>query len=168
MLRHFKSLEVLLKMFIWANSRHKLSWGKLKNPTDLGGTALPDLNMYHLAAQISQLFHIVKTDRARFLTFLCPKWSHSTGEWLLQSRGGVRGSELMGDRTSLLYHYRCIWDIVTDKLLMHEHTPLWHNVTLPEFCLIPDSKPMEIQGFFLLISSNPNGELKPFDRLRSE
>lgn len=57
-LRHFKLIETLLKAFIWGCNRHKLPWHKLKNPTDLAGTALPDFNLYYLAAQLSQLFHI--------------------------------------------------------------------------------------------------------------
>lgn len=66
-LRHFKLMEVILKPFIWGNNRHKIAWQKLKNPTDLAGMALPDLNAYYIAAQLSQIFHVDKID-----TFCAP------------------------------------------------------------------------------------------------
>lgn len=163
--------KVIFKIFIWGKSRHKLPWGKLKNPTNLGGTALPDLNMYYIAAHLSQPFHIDKTDRARFLTFLCLGWSHSTGDSLVSITGRVLILGQAGDRTSLLHHCRCIWDLATAKLqlpLLHKNTSLWHNVALPEFYSIPDSELWRSKGVFYLSHLNSNGELKVFNRLRTE
>lgn len=122
---HFKSMEAILKSCVWGDSRYKLPWSKLKSLNDLGGMALPDF-MYYLTAQLSQLFHIEKTDRARFLTFLCPKWSHSTDPFVAVAGGG--GCIEMGDRQSLFYHYRCVWEVISDKLKIphtHDFTPLW-------------------------------------------
>lgn len=65
-LKYFKSLEALLKPFVWGTNRHKLAWQALKNPTDMGSMALPDFNLYYMAFQLSQLFHIDKTDNTRF------------------------------------------------------------------------------------------------------
>lgn len=78
-------VESILKPFIWGNNRHKLSWHKLKNPTDLAGMALPDFNAYYIAAQLAQIFHIDKVDRERFLCFLCPRWSQKTQDSLVVS-----------------------------------------------------------------------------------
>lgn len=94
-LRHFKSMEAILIPFIWGNSRHKLFWNKLKNPTDLARMALPGFNTYYLATQIAT--HIDKIDRDRFLIFLCPNWSHSTIDPIVALTGGVRGAERVGD-----------------------------------------------------------------------
>lgn len=70
--KHFKSMEALLKPFTWGDSRHKLLWHKLKNPTDLRGAVLPDFNLYYVAAQMSHLFHIDKIDKIRSLIFCAP------------------------------------------------------------------------------------------------
>lgn len=55
-LKHFKSLKALLKPFVWGANRHKLACQTLKNPTDLGGTALPDFNLYYIASQLSHSY----------------------------------------------------------------------------------------------------------------
>lgn len=60
---YFKSLEALLKPFVWGP---KLAWQTLKNPSDLEGTALPDFILYYIASQLSALYHIDKTNRDRF------------------------------------------------------------------------------------------------------
>lgn len=112
-LKYFKLMEALLKTFVWGNNRHKLAWKVLKNPTDLGGTALPDFNLYYLAFQLSQLYHINKTDRLRFITLLCPQWAQYTTDPLMAIAVGRGGNESVGNRKSLLYHFRCIWDITT-------------------------------------------------------
>lgn len=105
-LRHFKILETFLKPFVWGNNRHKLPWHKLKHPTNLAVMALPDFNAYYLEAQLSQIFHIDKVDRERFLYFLCPKWVQQTLDPLvaLTGRGGDKSQKT--DRRSLLYQYR--------------------------------------------------------------
>lgn len=143
-------MEVILKTFVWGKSRYKLPWNKLKNPTDLGGAALPNFNLYYIAAQ---LFHIGKTDRTRFLTFLCPKWSSSTGDPLEAITGQTQLVRLTKERTSLLHHYRRIWAIATAKLQspsLHEHTPIWYNLHLMEFYSIPDSELWRSRGICYL------------------
>lgn len=79
--------------------------------------ALPDLNLYYIAAQLSQLFHIGKTDRDRFFTFLCPRWSHSTGDPLKAITGPVRAMHLAKEKASLLHYYRRIWAIAIAKFV---------------------------------------------------
>lgn len=79
-LRYFKSLEAILNTFVWCSSRHKLSWHMLINLTDLGGAALLNYNLYYIAAQLSHLFHIDKTDTLRFSTLLCPKWAQLSSD----------------------------------------------------------------------------------------
>lgn len=115
-LRHFKIMETLLKPFVWGNTRHKLPWQKLKNPTDLAGLALPDFNMYYLASQLSQIFHIDKTDRKRFLFLVCPKWIQQTLDPVLPMMGGRTGEGVGTERRSSLYQYKKIWDIASKTL----------------------------------------------------
>lgn len=64
-------MDSILNFFVWGNSRHKLSWLVLKNPTDLGGTAFPDHNVYYLAAQFSHFYYFDKEDKLRYLTLAC-------------------------------------------------------------------------------------------------
>lgn len=66
--RMFKAMETILNTFVWGPSRHKLPWKVLKCPTELGGTALPDLYIYYIAAQLSHFFHFNHSDHAT------PKW----------------------------------------------------------------------------------------------
>lgn len=88
------------------------------------GVALLDFNLYYLAAQLSQLFHIDKTDSTHFLT-LCPKWSLPTADPLTVILRGVGGSEARGDPGSLLYHYSRIWEAVMDRM---KYSPI-HTLT---------------------------------------
>lgn len=57
-LRIVKSILALLNSFVWGAARHKLSWQTLKNPPELGSAALPDFNLYYLAAQLSHFFYL--------------------------------------------------------------------------------------------------------------
>lgn len=161
-LRHFKLIETLLKPFVWGNTRHKLPWHKLKNPTDLAGTTLSDFNLYYLAAQLSQIFHIDKVDRERFLCFLCPKWSQTTLDSLVAITGGSEGEGGSADHRTLRYQYMKMWSIASDKLRipsLHDFTSLWHNAALPEFYLIPDSEVWSSRGVFYLSHITCNGKL---------
>lgn len=168
-LRHFKLMKALLKPFVWGNNRHKLPWHKLKNPTDLAGMALPDFNLYYFAAQLSLIFHIDKGDRERFLCFLSPKWSQPTLNTQVAITGGSEGE--VTDRRSPLYQYKKVWSIASEKLhipSLHDFTSLWHNTTLPEFNLIPDSRVWSSRGVLYLSHITHNGKLKPFDSPKSE
>lgn len=145
---HFKAIEVIFKSFVCGKSRHKLPWNKLKNPTDLGGAALPDFNLYYIAGQ---LFLIGKIDRTRFLAFLCPKWSHSTGDPFIAITGWTPLVRLTKEKKSLLHHYQRIWAIAMVKLQstpLHEHTPLWCNLDLMEFDSIPDLEFWRSRGIY--------------------
>lgn len=75
-LRIFKSIKTILNSFVWGKTRHKLSWQVLKNPTELGGTALPDFNLYCLVAQLSHFFYLGKGDKERYLTLVCSPYTH--------------------------------------------------------------------------------------------
>lgn len=170
-LRHFKIMETLLKPFVWGNNRHKLLWHKLINPTDLAGLALPDLNMYYLASQRSQIFHSNKTDGKRFLFFLCPKWIQQTLDPLLAITGGGGRERPKTYRRSLLYQYKKIWDIASKKLHIESpnaYPPLWHNESLPEFGLIQDSGIWSSRGIIYLFHITNNGKLKTFETLKCE
>ena len=170
-LKLFKSMEAILRTFIWGTNRHKLAWRVLKNPTDLGGTALPDLNLYYLASQLSQLYHIDKTDRLRFLTLLCPQWAQLTTDPLTAVAVGHRGGGSGGGRGSLLYQYRRIWDIAAKILgtpTHNDYTPLWHNKILPEFISIPNTNIWSEHGIYYLHHLFSNGTLKNFERLQNE
>lgn len=142
-LKHFKILETLIKPFVWGNNRHKLPWHKLKHPTDLAGMALPDFNTYYVAAQLSQIFHIDKVDRDRFLHSLCPKWTRQTLDSLVAITGEGRDKGQKKDRKSLLYQYRRVWEMASDRMNVmspHSCTHLWHNTSLPEFNLLHDNR----------------------------
>lgn len=115
-LKYFKIIEALLKPFVWGTSRHKLAWQVLKNPADLGGTALPDFNLYYVASQMSQLYHIDKTDRDRFLQLLCPKRVKRTKDSIYAIVVESSSTEPHSDNKSMLYHYSKIWAIALKKL----------------------------------------------------
>lgn len=170
-LRHFKLMEVILKPFIWGNNRHKIAWQKLKNPTDLAGMALPDLNAYYIAAQLSQIFHIDKTDSERFMHFLCPRWAHPTQDTLAVIAGKTTREDKNARGKTLLYHYTKIWNLAMDKLQLsaiNEFTPLWHNINLPEFNIIPDNEVWSSRGIFYMSHIIHSGRLKTFERLQTE
>lgn len=168
-LRHFRLIEAILKSFVWGNNRHKLPWHKRKNPTDLAGMALPEFNQYYLAVQLSQLFHIDKVDKDRFLCLLCPGWARPTRDPFTVILSKTGGMSKTSDRRSLLYHYRKIWDMGSARLNMpatHEFIPLWHNTAL--FYSIPDCDMWGSRGIFYLSHIVSDGTLKSFDRLKSE
>lgn len=125
-LRFFKTIEVILNTFVWGKARHKLSWQVLKNPTDLGGTALPDYNLYYLAAQLSHFFHIDKSDKERFMLLIgsqTAKMHIHPFQLILRENRDRNGTEGCGDR-GLLYTYCKIWEIVGRKLKIpstHRH-----------------------------------------------
>lgn len=108
-LKYFKSLEGLLKPFVWGTNIHKLAWWILKNPTDLGGTAFPDFNLYYIA---SQLHHIDKRDR--FSSLICTQCTQLTSDPHCAIAMGTGGAESEGDCKSLLYHHRRIWDLASE------------------------------------------------------
>lgn len=168
-LKYFKSLEALLKPFVWGKSRHKISWQTLKNSTDMGGTALPDLYHYYIASQLSQLFHINKTDKERFLALLRPFWAQHTGDPITaisMSTGYTQETEY---RQSLLYHYRRIWDLASTKLNIlspNDYTLLWHNNKLQEFYNFRNSEMWIKRGIYFLHHLITDGKLKTFDALK--
>lgn len=140
-LRIFKSLEATLNSFVWGNTRHKLSWRALKNPMDLGGTVLPDFNLFYLAAQLSNFFYLDKGDKDRYLALLCSPFSRITTHpfHLLFRNPGDPWT--LGNLKGLLYHHSKVWEVVRHRLRtpsMHSHTPLWDNPCLTELLQIPD------------------------------
>lgn len=169
-LRIFKSIEAILNSFVWGMNRHKLSWQVLKNPTDLGGTALPDFNLYYLAAPLSHLYYIDKHDKDRYFALVCSPYTRlythpfqiifrePTDTWTLGSHGG------------LLYHHCKIWAVVRHRLqtpVMHSHTPLWDNPGLRELLLLPDHSLWIAQGVVYLLNVYC-GILKSFQQLKEE
>lgn len=126
-------------------------WRILQNPTDLGGTAVPELSYYYIASQLSQLYHIDKTDRERFYTPLCPNRTHHTSDPLCAIAIRSGGAKHRGDCKTLLYKYRRIWDIAIIKLgipLINDYTPIWHNKTLPHLLQLPDPGVWGSRGIF--------------------
>lgn len=118
---------------------------------------------------MSQLYHIDKTDRTRFLTLLCPKWAQNTTDPLTAITVGRGSNESEGNRKSLLYHFRCIWDITTKLIKIptfNDYTPLWHNKSLPEFQRIPDTVVWSKRGVYLhhILSE---GKVKTFEVLQN-
>ena len=170
-LKYFKSLEALLKPFIWGSGRHKLAWQAVKNPTDMGGMALPDLNLYYIAAQLSQLYHIDKTDNQRFLTLLCPRVAQLTGDAIYAVSMGS-GSIGSGKETaSTLGHYRRIWELASAKLGIPEYTdytPLWQNKVLRELSNDQGAELWAARGIYYLHHLLSEGNLKSYQTLKEE
>lgn len=75
-LKIYKQMEAILNSFVWGNSRHKLAWNILKNPTDMGGASLPDLQDYYLAAQLSHFYHFNIVELQRCRSLVCNKPGH--------------------------------------------------------------------------------------------
>lgn len=177
-IKYFKSMEALLKPFVWGNNRHKLSWQALKNSTDMGGTALPDFNNYYIASQLSQLFHIDKSDKDRFLTLLCPSWAQSTGEPITAISAGAENIISREYRQSLLFQYRRIWDIASTKLDIpstkldipsyNDYAPLWHNKHLQEFYHLQNIELWASRGISYLHDLVTHGTFKTFEVLKEE
>lgn len=170
-LKHFKIMESLLKPFVWGKNRHKIAWQTLKNPTDMGGTALPDLNHYYIASQLSQLYHIDKVDSERFRMLICPQWAQETSDSIYAITVGTKTNEGNTHKTSLLYQYRRIWELANNKLNIPRHndfTPLWCNRDLPELHNIHDPRPWLERGILYLHHVWSNGTLKNFDTLKEE
>lgn len=136
-LKYFKIIEALLKPFVWGSSRHKLAWQALKNPADLSGTVLLDFNLYYVASQLSQLYHVDKTDRERFLQVLCPKRTRRTNDPIYAIAVDSSSTEPHSQMKTLLYHYSRIWDIASRKLgtpQYNDYNLLWHNKNMPNSC----------------------------------
>lgn len=75
-LKLFKQIEAILNSFVWGQNRHKLAWQTLKNPTDMGGVALPDLQDYYLASQLSHMYHFHTSEMQRYRSLVCDKPGH--------------------------------------------------------------------------------------------
>lgn len=126
-LRIFKIMDAILNSFIWGNSRHKLSWRALKNPVDMGGTALPDLNLYCLAAQFSHFFYLNKEDKLRYLTLACSTAPNRTIHPFQILLKGTFTPTKLGGRGNMIYNHCKIWDLAMRKLgapSIHAHSPL--------------------------------------------
>lgn len=62
----------------------------------------------YITWQLSQLFHLDKTDREWFITLLCPKWAQHTNDPIYVLAIGLGGTDPGRDKQNLLYHYRHI------------------------------------------------------------
>lgn len=166
-----KTIDAVIKPYVWGKNRHKLAWRLLKNPSDLAGTALPDFGLYYLASQLSQLFRIDETDRNRFTLLLCPAWAQLTTDPICNIAAGVEGITKKEEHNSLLNHYRKIWRLASIKLDIPTHndySPIWHNKTFQEFLTVPDSEAWCKSGIFYLSHLLTAGTLKTFDALKLE
>lgn len=131
---------------------------------------MPDLNLYYIASQLSQLFHVDKTDNERFTILLCPHWAQHTADPISVIAVGSRGTQSAG-RHTLLYHYRRVWDIAMDKLEitpLNDYTPLWHNKNLHELSQIPNPEIWSARGIYYLHHLMSDGEPKTFRTLQEE
>lgn len=69
-LKFFKILDSMLRAFVWGNSRHKLPWRVLRNPSTLGGAVLPDFNPYYIAAHLDKLTYQIHSFTPPWVTNL--------------------------------------------------------------------------------------------------
>ncbi|OCT55247.1 hypothetical protein XELAEV_18003557mg, partial [Xenopus laevis] len=63
----FVELASAFRRFVWGSSRNRLALATLYRPKDLGGMALPDMQMYFLAAQLSQLWTLLHSSEGEAL-----------------------------------------------------------------------------------------------------
>lgn len=120
----YKYMESILNTFIWGFSRHKLSWRALKCPTDLGGTALPDLSLYYIASQVSHFFYFNQSDRERYSTLVCSQVPGPLAHPFQILFCGFRSSSRTGDRKHMLFHHCKIWQLamqLEETLSPHSH-----------------------------------------------
>lgn len=85
--------------------------------------------------------------------------------------GGTGGAGGLADRKTLLYQYRRVWTLASAKLhipSLNNFTPLWHNVALPEFKVLPDSGLWSSRGIFYLSHITLHGKLKTYENLKLE
>lgn len=61
------NLSAILNSLVWGSGRHKLAWHILKNPMDLEGVSLPDLQDYYVASQLSHIYHFNTTELQRYI-----------------------------------------------------------------------------------------------------
>uniref|UniRef100_A0A803JZ26 Reverse transcriptase zinc-binding domain-containing protein n=1 Tax=Xenopus tropicalis TaxID=8364 RepID=A0A803JZ26_XENTR len=66
----FKKLNSELISFIWANKAPRIAWLTLTAPKEKGGLALPHLQNYYFAAQLSYIHNWFNPDRSNSLTAL--------------------------------------------------------------------------------------------------
>lgn len=167
-LRIFKTIEAILNSFVWGSSRHKLSWQTLKNPTDLGGAALPDFNLYYLAAQLSHFFHLDKHDKKRCLSLLCVPHGRRVSH---PFQTLFKGTNKIDNRKGILYHYCRVWEVVKHKLKMpstHSHAPLWDNSDLGELLKVPNPELWLHYGVGFLSDVYSDNMLKSFQQLKTD
>lgn len=140
-LKLFKTFDSILNTFIWGPGRHKLSRFILKNLTTSGGTALPDFHLYYIAAQLSNFYHLHKSDALRYQMLICrlPNCAaHSPLQVLFRGKGRQGTTN---PRDFMLFHHKRIYEValnIVNVALYHTHIPLWHNSQLQELSSIPD------------------------------
>lgn len=171
-LKFFKKMEAILNSFVWGHGRHKLAWHILKNPTAMGGMALPDLQEYYIAAQLSHMYYFNKNEMQRYKMLICddPKSPLSSP---LQAifRGGLTGKRLPRYNEGMLTHHQKIWGAALKRLKLghiHSHTPLWLNNHLPELKNLPDPHIWARYGIIYLHQVLTDTRLKTFQSLKDE
>ncbi|PIO11944.1 hypothetical protein AB205_0020800, partial [Aquarana catesbeiana] len=166
--RIFKAMESILNTFVWGSSHHKLSWKVLKCPTDLGGTALPDLYIYYIAAQLSHFFHLNLSDKIRYSQMVCPQSSGTISHPFQILFCEPRDSTHTSNGGPMLIHHCKIWRAamrIGQAPSPHSHTPLWDNPNLPELTSLPDRSLWVSKGIIYLTQVVAHGMVKLFQTL---
>lgn len=167
----FKAMESILNTFVWGSSHHKLSWKVLKCPTDLGGTALPDLYIYYIAAQLSHFFHLNLSDKIRYSQMVCPQSSGTISHPFQILFCEPRDSTHTSNGGPMLIHHCKIWRAamrIGQAPSPHSHTPLWNNPNLPELTSLPDCSLWVSKGIIYLTQVVAHGMVKLFQTLKDD
>lgn len=144
-----------------------MSWKVLKCPTELGGTTLPDLSTYYIAAQLSHFFHFNLSDKARYSYMVCPQsigpLSHPFQNLFCEPRGSTHTSK----GGPMLSHHCKIWRaIMRLGRAPSPHTPLWDNPNRPELTSVPDHGFWVARGVIYLSQVVAHGIVKSFQTLK--
>lgn len=170
-LKTFKAIDHILNSFVWGTNRHKLAWHTLKNPTSSGGTALPDLHAYYIAAQLSHIYHLHKTDSIRYQSLTCKKpnsVAHSPLQVIFRGRGNRGG---WAAQNPLLHQHKSIWESALKLIgadFFHTHTPLWHNPQLPELMRMWGATTWATKGIVYLFQVISPLGIRSFQSLQDE
>ncbi|OCU01996.1 hypothetical protein XELAEV_18007755mg [Xenopus laevis] len=166
----FAHLASLFRQFIWGKNRCRLSIKMLQRPKTDGGMALPDMHLYYLAAQLSQIRTLknAQPEDALYQLWQCLLKTDLPPFYAILALNLYRTKQMISNYFLVESQKLCLqWSLqLVQPAVLELQTPLWSNCKLAPLDKLSTPKEWIQAGVWSIGQVWSDNGMVPFNELR--